>query len=78
MGKKWFLVLSCVLLAIGLMAGCSGGQPAEDTMLEDPAAGGEPAVESPDAGTEGGAEGSTETETAPEGESTESTETTSP
>lgn len=50
MEKKWLLVISAVLLAMGLMVGCSGGEGdiSQDTMLQEPAAddaGKEPAAD---------------------------------
>jgi hypothetical protein len=62
MGKRLLLLAIGACVAIGLMAGCSGGgDPVEDTMLQDPAvdSGGgvtdetmDPAVDAPDPAAE--------------------------
>ncbi|WP_274364553.1 hypothetical protein [Paenibacillus thermotolerans] len=40
MGKRWLLLIAAVMMSIGFLAGCSGGDGGmtEDTMLQDPAA----------------------------------------
>lgn len=76
MAKRWLLFLAAVMMSIGLLAGCSGGDGGmtEDTMLQDPAVedgGGavteepaaDPAAETPEG--DAGADATTETPETP-------------